>query len=140
MKLSDIFKPPEMTPEQTYARNTPFVRPDAGSFNTQLPLLDEMAFRQWLQKNRVPFNADAPVTDYDMRGFWRGLQQGNPRAVSAIDPNDQRLHYPDYWKTPYHETFSGESQFAGPTAPMWNEQDQLVSPSARILFDDRRPR
>lgn len=98
---------------------------------------DETAFRGWLKKNNVPFNADAPVTDYDMRGFYKGLQSGDPKAASAIDPNDSRLHYPDYWKTPYHETFSQESQWATPTAPQWNSLDQLISPGGRIKFDDR---
>jgi hypothetical protein len=75
-----------------------------------------------------------------MRGFYQALRNQNPLAASAIDPNDQRMHYPDYWKTPYHETFSGESKFAGPVAPRWNEQDQLINPYGRILFDDRKPR
>ena len=83
------------------------------------------------------FDPEAGVTDYDMRGFWQGLQQRHPRAVSAVDRNDGLTHYPDYWKTPLHETFSSESQWALPTAPMWNAQDQLVAPSGRILYDDR---
>jgi hypothetical protein len=73
-----------------------------------------------------------------MRGFFRALLSGDPRAASAIDPNDQRMHYPDFWKTPQHETFSKESQWALPNSPAWNEQDQLVSPGGRIVFDDRK--
>lgn len=118
-------------------RNAPYVRPGTQNYNTQLPFLDEMAFRSWLGQNRVPFNPDAAVTDYDMRGFYRALQQQNPRAFTAMNPNDQQLHYPDYFKTPLHQTFSGESQFAGPVAPMWNAQDQLISPGGRILYDER---
>jgi hypothetical protein len=72
-----------------------------------------------------------------MRGFYQGLQQQNPKAQSAIDPNDSRLHYPDYWKTPVHESFSNESQWATPNAPGWNASDQLVSPGGRVQFDDR---
>jgi hypothetical protein len=119
-------------------RNAPYVRPGADGFNTPLSQLGEMAFRQWVTQNRVPFNADAPVTDYDMRGFYQGLQQQNPRATSAVNPNDGRMHYPDRWKTPLHQTFSADSQWATPVAPRWNEQDQLVSPGGRILFDERR--
>jgi hypothetical protein len=106
--------------------------------NTQLPLLDEMAFRQWAKDNQVRFNPDAAQSDYDMRGFYRGLTQGDPRASSAVNPNDQRMHYPDYWKTPLHPSFSSESQWAGPGAPSWNQQDQLVSPGGRIVVDERR--
>jgi hypothetical protein len=106
-------------------------------FNTPLPLGDELKFNAWLQENKVPFDARAPVSDYDMRGFYKGLQEGHPAAASAIDPNDQQMHYPDYWKTPYHETFSNQSQWALPTAPAWNEQDQLIDQSGKLLFDDR---
>jgi hypothetical protein len=82
----------------------------------------------------VPTKGD----DYDMRGYYRALLAGDPRAQSNIDPNDQRMHYPDYWKTPTHETFSNESQWATPNAPAWNELDQLISPAGRVVFDDRR--
>ncbi len=113
-------------------------RQPAASFNTQLNPLEEMAYRQWVQQNQVPTNPDATAPqDYDMRGFYQGLQQGNPKAQSAIDPNDSRMHYPDFWKTPAHETFSNESQWAPANAPAWNEQDQLISQGGRVLFDDR---
>lgn len=120
------------------ARNEPYVAPGEHNYNTTLPLLDEMAFRQWVATNNVPFNPNAGTTDYDMRGFWRALQQQNPRAQSAVNPNDNQMHYPDYWKTPLHKTFSADSQWAGPVAPRWNDQDQLIAPSGRILFDERR--
>jgi hypothetical protein len=121
------------------ARNKPYVRPDASDFNTALDFGDELAFRQWVAENRVPFDPEQQQPqDYDMRGFWQALRNQDPKAQSAIDPNDNRMHYPDYWKTPYHETFSNESQWATDMAPRWNEQDQLVAPSGRILFDDRQ--
>jgi hypothetical protein len=104
---------------------------------TQLSPLDELAFRGWVKQNGVPFDPNAAQSDYDMRGFYQGLQQQNPRAVSAVNANDGRLHFPDYWKTPLHQTFSGESKFAGPVAPKWNDQDQLISPGGRILFDEK---
>jgi hypothetical protein len=129
-------QPAQSIPE----RNAPYVRPGASGFNTPLGQLDEFAFRQWVQDNGVPFQPDAPQTDYDMRGFWRGLQQQNPRAVSAVNANDGMMHYPDYWKTPQHETFSADSQWAVPGAPKWNDQDQLVSPGQRILYDERKRR
>lgn len=129
---------PQAPPDDYLARNAAYVAPGAHTYNTQLALPDELQFRQWLAQNNVPFDPNAPVSDYDMRGFWQGMQNGKPQAASAIDPNDGRLHYPDYWKTPYHETFSGESQWATPVAPLWNDQDQLVAPSGRILFDDRQ--
>lgn len=90
--------------------------------------------------NKVPFNPDATTPqDYDMRGFYQGLLQQNPKAMSAVDPNDAQLHYPDYWKTPIHETFSNESQWAPSSAPQWTPTDQLAS-GGRVLFDDRANR
>jgi hypothetical protein len=124
-------------------RNQQFTAPGTSELNmtTQLSEPDEAAFRQWVAANNVPFNPDRTVgQDYDMRGFWQGLQRGDPRAKTGIDPNDQRLHFTDTWKTPYHESFSGESKFAAPGAPAWNDQDQLVAPGGRVMFDDRQAR
>lgn len=105
--------------------------------NTPLSFVDEMAFRQWLKDKNVPFQPDAGLTDYDMRGFWRGLQQQDPRAVSGINPNDQRMHYSDAWKTPLHRSFSAGSQWAPPGAPDWINDYQLVSPGGRVMFDEK---
>jgi hypothetical protein len=116
------------------------VRKSGDTYNTPLSLLDEMAFRQWVTDNHVPFNPDAQAPqDYDMRGFYQGLQQQNPHAVTATNQNDGQLHFTDYWKTPLHRSFSDESQWAGPNAPSWNSLDQLVTPGGRIVFDERRP-
>ena len=108
-----------------------------GNYNTQLPQLEEFAFRQWIRDNGVPFNPEAKVTDYDMRGFYSALQRGDPRAVSAVNSNDNRMHYPDIWKTPYHSSFSEGSQWAAPVAPKWTPEDKIISPGGRILFDER---
>lgn len=110
---------------------------------TSLPPQDEAAFRDWVSKRRVPFNPNDPNADYDMRGYWRAMRSGDPRATQALNPNDRTMHFPDYWKTPFHQSFSAESKFAGPGAPSWNARDQLVDPAGRIVFDERnqkRPR
>jgi hypothetical protein len=117
-------------------RNAPYVKPGDHQYDTNLGLA-EPDFRYWVAQNKVPFDPKAGVTDYDMRGFYQALAQGDPRAQTAQNPNDKQLHFPDYWKTPNHETFSSESQWAGPTAPQWNPQDQLISPGGRILTDER---
>lgn len=109
------------------------------SYNTPLMPLDEMAFRQWVANNSVPFNVNAPVSDYDMRGYWQGLQQGNPMArPTEVNVNDGRPHYTDYYKTPLHQTFSAESQWAGPLSPTWINDHQLAAPSGRLLFDEQQ--
>lgn len=118
--------------------NPPFKTP--ATYNTQLNPIAELLFRGWVDQNRVPFDPNTPgPTDYDMRGYWQAMQQGNPVARSSIDPHDNRPHYPDYWKTPLHQTFSNESQWAGQGAPQWINNAQLASAGGRILHDARTP-
>jgi hypothetical protein len=117
----------------------PFLAPQG--FDTKLDPLQEMQFRNWVQQNNVAFdlNAHGP-TDYDMRGYYQGLQNGNPMArPSVIDPNDNRPHFPDYYKAPTHERFSNESQWAGPGAPQWVSDTMLAAPSGRVIANDKHP-
>lgn len=107
-------------------------------YTTQLNPQSEMQFRKWTQMNGVRFDPDAKVSDYDLRGFWRALQAKDPRAISSINPYDKQIHYPDYWKTPYHNTFSRESQWATQDAPYWNKKDQLVDSKGKVLFDSAK--
>lgn len=120
------------------AQNAPYVKNGASNFNTPLDAGNELAFRAWVSENKVPFDVNAAQSDYDMRGFWTALQNDDPRAKSAVNANDGQMHYPDVWKTPSHESFSQDSQWAGPMAPRWNEQDQLIAPSQRILIDEKK--
>lgn len=115
----------------------PFSLADLGRYNTALPQMDEFAFRDWLAANKVPFDPNNPNQDYDMRGFYQGLMQGNPRAATSVNPNDNQMHYTDYWKTPYHETFSAQSKYAPPGAPNWINDSQLADPAGNILFDEK---
>lgn len=127
------------TPQQNFDRNKAYVKPGATDFQTKLTPDGEAAFRKWVADNKVPFDPDQKgPQDYDMRGFYAALQSGDPDAKSATDQNDGKLHYPDKWKTPYHETFSRQSQYATPDAPDWNDKDQLVDRFGHVLFDDRQ--
>lgn len=125
-----------------FAANAEFVKPGVTPttrFNTILAPDQESAFRKWVTLNNVPFdpNSSGPQ-DYDMRGFYKGLLSGDPHATTGMNPNDKQLHFSDWWKTPYHESFSAESQWANPrTAPRWNDRDQLVTPGGRVVFDER---
>lgn len=107
-----------------------------GGYLTKLAPLNEMAFQQWVKDNNVPFDP-SPKADYDMRGFFQALMSGDQRARTGMNSNDGKLHFGDYFKTPYHESFSAESRYASKGAPQWNELDQLVTPGARIVFDER---
>lgn len=111
-----------------------YALPDWQQRLTHLDPPQEVLFQMWARANNVPL-----TDDYDMRGFW--AQRGRPGAGStALNPNDGRLHYPDTYKTPLHQSFSGESVYANPTTnpPRWNNRDQLVGPNGAVLFDERR--
>lgn len=121
----------------TLKQNQPYTTEGPNNYSTDLNVA-EPGFQAWVSKNKVPFDPNnTGPSDYDMRGFYHALTTGNPLAQSSINPNDKQLHYPDYWKTPYHKSFSDESQWAKPVAPKWNEQDQLITPGGKISVDER---
>ena len=118
-------------------------RPQAtlGPYQTALSPQDEWNFRSWARTNNIPFPEkyksideyiNDPKADYDLRGYWQAQQAGNPMAMRA--PN---LHFPDYWKTPYHQTFSNESKYAGAGTPSWKD-DKLISPIGSVLYDENK--
>lgn len=137
---------PDMTEQQwlaslqkNYARNKQWAKP--GPYVTTLSPEQESQFRTWVKENNVPFNPGDKVSDYDMRGFWLALQNKDPIAQTAVNKYDNRIHYPDYWKTPYDLTFSNQSKWATESAPAWKYNGtRLVAPSGEILFDARTQR
>ena len=58
----------------------------------------------------------------------------SPKA--AMNTTTKSLHYPDTYKTPYHESFSAESQWAASGAPTW-KGNKLVTPSGEVVFEDK---
>jgi hypothetical protein len=123
---------------QNAARNLPYTVEDA-VYPTQLPPQQEGQFRRWLEanKNQGPlkyYNPDDSFSDYDMRGYWKDTQ-GKISGNSGIDPHDGQMHFPDTYKTPYHETFSRESRYATKDAPYWDAKDRLIDKTGTVLFD-----
>jgi hypothetical protein len=113
------------------------IRPDAmaGPYQTQLSPGDESLFRSWLTSNAqvapgiAAFNPDDRQSDYDMRGWWQAYSNPqhpqNQLTSMGTSSYDMQPHFNDYWKTPYHETFSQESQWAKPNkAPQWFDDGQ----------------
>lgn len=94
-----------------------------GPYTTRLNPDEESRFQQWTKSSKIPWQ-DSPTADYDMRGYWRAQQSGNPQAKQDAATG----HFPDTWKTPYHKTFSNESMYANDAAPHW-EGDKLVPSS-----------
>ena len=124
--------------EDVFSRNKDWLAAGEHSYTTDLGK-DEPKFQEWVKTNKVPFDSAAPNSDYDMRGFYKALQANDPRAKAAVNPNDNKMHFPDFWKTPYHESFSAVSQWADPAkAPKWNAQDQLVLPDGTVVFDEKK--
>lgn len=129
-----------------FERNKAYVLPGEHQYNTQLTPDQEQQFRAYIadrsdkQDLGRNFDPSQQNPDYDMRGWWLGMINGDPHAEMQVDPNDGLKHRNDYYKTPYHETFSSESQWAAPNAPTWNDKDQLVAPDGTIIFDDRANR
>lgn len=120
------------------ARNASYAKP-AANYQTPLSPEDEARFRNWVQTVGAPFAPDEPVTDYDMRGYWKAKDAGGPSGT-AVNPCDGQLHFPDTYKTPYHQSFSAESVYAAPGAPDWVNDHQLVEPATgRVVFDEASP-
>jgi len=131
-KYYNIGRNPEAQDEDN-PQLSPYGKP--GPYGTKLSDSDELAFEDWVKKNKVPWQ-DTPTADYDMRGFWKALVSGDPRAKQSLSQFDQHMHFPDTWKTPYNRTFSNESQYALPGAPHWDKQDRLVDSSGNVLVDE----
>ena len=127
----------QLVPQQVLQRNQQWAQPNWQQQITKLAPEQEAAFQAWVKANNVPIDLASPHPDYDMRGFWTALQAKDPRAMTAVNPTDKQLHYPDYWKTPYHKSFSAESKWATPAAPAWRENGDtsyLATPSGHIVF------
>jgi hypothetical protein len=105
------------------------------NYSTPLSATEEPAFQNWLKTNQIPYK-DEPQADYDMRGFYKAAQFGDPRATQSLNAGDQQMHFPDTWKTPYHTGFSNESMYAPQSAPRW-EEDVLKSAGGKVVSDER---
>lgn len=105
---------PQIPPKISYfMRNSPWAKP-ADSYTTSLPPDQEKAFSIWAQQNQKRIGpsqvVNDPLADYDYRGWWKENQE------TPVPEG----HFIDKYKTPYHETFSNESQYANPElAPSW---------------------
>ena len=104
-----------------------------GPYVTTLNPQQEQQFQSWVKSTRAPWQ-DVPFADYDMRGFWLAAQRGDPLAKRA----ESNHHYPDKWKTPYHKSFSNESQYATPDAPHW-EGNVLKDKNGNVVVDESKP-
>lgn len=112
-------------PDEDKPQWSQFAKP--GPYVSRLTPEEEQKFRNWVVQNRIPWQ-DIPKSDYDMRGYWKAMISGDPNARTSVNQTDQKPHYPDTWKTPYHKTFSRESVYSLPSAGQW-EGERFVPPA-----------
>ncbi len=126
-------KSPEDEPSETsYARNKDWAKP--GPYLTKLSPTEESGFQKWVKDNKV--NWREGEKGYDMRGFYRAMQNGEVKMQTNKSGFDNKIHYTDRFKTPYDATFSRESQWAKPNAPAWDNKDRLVRPDGQVIVDE----
>lgn len=146
MSARDIFGlPTAASPDEqrlqemsaTAAQNQKYA--NSGPTTTTLDPATEQAFQAWVTQNDIPFMPQSKdPQDYDMRGFYQGLMAGDPVAQTATNANDGLMHFPDKWKTPYHHSFSAESQYANSSAPVWINDTQAADPkTGDVTWDER---
>jgi hypothetical protein len=111
-----------------------YARP--GPYSTPLSGDEESKFQGWIKDNNVPFEDDGPKSNYDMRGYWKDIASKG-KSETSINPNDNQMHFPDTYKTPYHKTFSNESKYATSDAPHWANDHQLVDKGGKVVFDEK---
>ena len=128
--------PEEAKLDQNYKLNSQWAKPPP--YQTQLSPADELDFRQWVVKNKIPFDltwpSDQSKQDYDMRGYYQAMNAGDPSAQQSSNG-----HFPDTWKTPYHESFSNQSKYATDDAPRW-KGTILIGAQGQRLFDAQQHR
>ncbi len=105
-----------------------------GPYKTQLPMVEEMAFQDWVRRNNIPFK-DGPQSDYDMRGYWKKQQASVTPDIPRNGPFTAGTHFNDEFKTPYHETFSNESKYGTSGANHWRNQNPQSDDGAWKLFN-----
>jgi hypothetical protein len=91
--------------------------------------------------NKVPYDS-SPTSDYDMKGYWRDIASKGTNATQ-VSNFDNKPHYPDTYKTPYHKSFSKESRYANPDAPSWVGNDvsgwKLLDKNGNVVVDESTP-
>jgi len=118
--------------EQNMQVNAKYAKP--GPYITPLNPAQQSQFEGWLKANNVNYNATSKNHAYDMPGYWLSMQGPNGQKTQ-VNPFDHKLHYPDTYKTPYDRTFSNESKYANESAPHWVNNQYLVEPNGKVVFN-----
>lgn len=117
---------------------------------------DEAKFRQWAQHDVKNIQPDDPKATYDMRGYWKALQTGDPRARPVIDSTG-KASFPTKWRTPdykepevnipldeyqngeFHPTAKPAKREVVPDNGMWFDTNDLLdgdhTPTGKLASD-----
>jgi hypothetical protein len=85
---------------------------------------------------------DTPTSDYDLRGYWQDIasQQQQQQSTVTGELKSDGGHLTDTYKTPYHHSFSGESQYSASDGPAWQGSDaagwRLVDKYGNVVYDE----
>jgi hypothetical protein len=132
-----------LTPAQLFKRNSPYATP--APYYTKLSGTkttgEEKRFRDWVKSEGIPYNLDPKLLatqDYDMRGYWKATHGAHHKRGT---------HFPDTFKTPYHQSFSNQSKYALPNCPfVWygntlvdlrTSSDPSDPSKAAVIYTDR---
>lgn len=114
-----------------YAKNNANVYSCGGprrdrNYNTILTPEQEAKYREWVKT--LPANLQSDY-DYDLRGAWL-----------VGDVPDENGHMTDYWKKPWHPTFSVESRYSSTETPggEWHGEEFAPSWYNNVLDGYRR--
>lgn len=96
------------------------------NYNTILTPEQEAKYREWVKT--LPANLQSDY-DYDLRGAWL-----------VGDVPDENGHMTDYWKKPWHPTFSVESRYSSTETPggEWHGEEFAPSWYNNVLDGYRR--
>lgn len=116
--------------KRAYNHNLPYAVPQP--WVTTLASFDEFSFRTWVAAFGVPFDPNAAIVDYDMRGYWHDFIKPGGAWV--------RGHFPDTWKTPFDTTFSAESKYATANCPFkWSGDRLFDTKTGELIFGQPVP-
>lgn len=116
--------------DAAFAHNRAFAKPSSSNYQTDLSPEQEQQFRAWVKDNKVPFDPDAKNIDYDMRGYWLAMNNGQVAKWAGGN-----THFPDTFKTPFDTTFSAESQYATADNPFkWQGDNLIDTRNGQLIF------
>lgn len=104
---------------------------------TKLDPKAEASYQKWAKG----VGQDPNGKDYDLRGYYKDIVSKGQNQ-QALNPSDNKMHFPDTYKTPLHESFSGESRYADPkkNPPAWAGNDKegwkLTGKDGKVYKDE----